>query len=98
MADTSISATARDLTTIPLRGHLIHVWRQLEPAKRPCAWRVVRDDQNAVGAGEADTDAAAWAAALALVPGDDAPAAAVKDTLDTLVRDADAAAARAKWR
>ena len=95
MPDANTCATGRDLTTIPLRGHLIHVWRQPEPAKRPCAWRVVRDDQHTAGAGEADTDAEAWAAALALVHGDDAPAADQRQR-EPLLAGADAAV-RALW-
>ncbi len=59
--------TERDLTTIPLRGHQVHVWRQPEPTKHAFAWRVVRDSDFAEHAGQADTDAEAWDAALGLL-------------------------------
>ncbi len=153
MSGVPIGASAvGDLTTIPLRGHLLHVWRQPGPAKHAFAWRVVRDDLASIGEGEADTAAEAWDAALALVPEKDGRAQqmvamheltaedvdqlqeaywhaahlarvasafaqtaimewpttgverdtarlAVKDTLDTLARDAEAAAKRLEeWR
>ena len=62
--------TQRDLHSIPFRGHTVFVWRQPEPTKHAFAWRVVRDaDQHEVAAGEAVSDAAAWNAALAQIPG-----------------------------
>ncbi len=60
----------RDLQSIPFQGHTIYVWRQPEPTKHAFAWRVVRDvDQQEISAGVAVTDADAWNAALAQVPG-----------------------------
>ena len=60
----------RDLQSIPFQGHTIYVWRQPEPTKHAFAWRVVRDaDQREVAAGDAVSDAAAWNAALAQIPG-----------------------------
>ena len=56
-----------DLQTIPLRGHQVHVWRQPEPMKHAFAWRVVRDSDFAEHAGQADTAAEAWDAALGLL-------------------------------
>ena len=60
----------RDLQSIPLRGHTVYVWRSPEPTKHAFAWRVVMDtdQREEVAAGEADTAADAWDAALAQVP------------------------------
>lgn len=61
----------RDLQSIPFRGHTIYVWRQPEPTKHAFAWRVVMDTdrREEIAAGVAESDAAAWNAALAEVPG-----------------------------
>ena len=56
-----------DIKTIPLHGHLVHVWRQSESDGQPFAWSVVRDDLHQVGTGAAETVAQAWERAIAMV-------------------------------
>lgn len=61
-------APTHEIQSIPLRGHLVHVWRQSEADKHPYAWRVLRgEDPKPIGQSEADSAAAAWEDAIAFV-------------------------------